>query len=515
MRCAALFALVAVSTAVSPLRAFGQNGFPTHADGYENKPNASDVEQKAPPGYVGMTEVYSSHSVGNQPATVDNSYDTHVTMSNLVQDCPLADGTVEGRGELTAGADYKFVHAGVTNFVHVNTSAKGKYNGTVGDDARLKDPVLAEVDYVFDESGSTRRQNGAMTTSPPTHVSQHLTMQVHAILNKPDLTLVGYSGGDPNSIHFERSLGMGTAITFFGGIFYAMAETNWVQADNCAKIVFDPPSRSRMPVLGSDVKVNGSITTKGGAGVRGSFVLLQPLVGGGSVSAVDESTDPGSAAIFTYTAPNTKVDSAGFAASALSRAGTANAKWVTALGTDWSGQISVSRVIDGDAGQSDLQTWSSSEAMRITIDVKDGIGKATGYAEHHYMGENRHNVANNGSVHVEFDDGSTADATSSGTSTAPVTVTLDSVGGNYSISAGYGPFPDGRETRTSCMRDKCTSHDHPFHMEAILPSIGGKLSDLNHLSGSQSEVHHGLGRSRKGTSTFTLTWDLARRGTTQ
>ena len=308
---------------------------------------------------------------------------------------------------------------------------------------------------------------------------------------------------------------MAFILTYFGGMFYGAASTYWTKPNECAQVVFNPPSKSRNPVLGSDTKVTAEIRTKGGQGARGTFLDVKAHPAGGSVTSVDESTDPGSAAIFTYTAPNRKVENAVFHLGGTSRAGNVAADWDTGLGTDWSGQIYVSRVIDGDAGQSDLQTWSSSEAMRITVDVKDGIGKATGYAEHHYMGENRHNVANNGSVHVELENGSTADATADGTSTSPVTVTLDRAGGTYSISAGYGPFPDGRETVNTCIRDKCTSEDHPFSVGAILPLIGGKLSDLNHLSGSQSEVHQGLGRSRKGTSTFTLTWDLARTGTTQ
>lgn len=391
MRCAVLFALVAIGSAIHPLHALGQNDLPTHADGYEDKPEASDGEQKASPGYVGMTEVISAHSVGNKPTTAANSYDTQLTISNLVQSCPQADGTVEGTGELTEGVDYKLVHAGVTNFLHVNTSAKAKYKGTVGDDATLKDPVIAEIDYVFDQSGSTRQQNGVMTTTPPSHDSEHITMQVHAILNKLDLTFVGYSGGDPNSIHFERALGMTMAITYFGGVFYAMAETGWLQADSCAKIVFDPPSRSRMPVLGSDVKVNGFITTRGGQGVRGSFVDLRPLLGGGSVTA----------------------------------------------------------------------------------------------------------------------------GTTQGDSPAKVDVNFDQASGSYSIVAGFGPFAPGSSQSSSCIRDKCTAEVLPFYIASLLPGIGGTSDDLNHEHGSQTTVTPNIGRSGKGQGTLTVTWDLARQGTTK
>jgi hypothetical protein len=45
--------------------------------------------------------------------------------------------------------------------------------------------------------------------------------------------------------------------------------------------------------------------------------------------------------------------------------------------------------------------------------------------------------------------------------------------------------------------------------------LGGKVSDPNHLQGSQSDTRSNLGRSHKGVQTYTLTWDLARQGSSQ
>jgi hypothetical protein len=53
-------------------------------------------------------------------------------------------------------------------------------------------------------------------------------------------------------------------------------------------------------------------------------------------------------------------------------------------------------------------------------------------------------------------------------------------------------------------------------LPVILPlPTGGKLTDLNHVNGSQVAVTPKQGRSGNGKTTVTMTWDLARKGTTQ
>jgi hypothetical protein len=44
--------------------------------------------------------------------------------------------------------------------------------------------------------------------------------------------------------------------------------------------------------------------------------------------------------------------------------------------------------------------------------------------------------------------------------------------------------------------------------------LGGALDDANHVHGTKTVVKSGLGRIGNGTRTDTITWDLARKGTT-
>ena len=48
-----------------------------------------------------------------------------------------------------------------------------------------------------------------------------------------------------------------------------------------------------------------------------------------------------------------------------------------------------------------------------------------------------------------------------------------------------------------------------------LKAMGGKLTDPNQLHGTVNEVRNGTGRSGHGTDTWTVTWDLGRKGTSR
>jgi hypothetical protein len=383
MRCAARFAFIAISSVVLPIRGWGQVQIPKPSDGYAI--TKTDASHAAPAGYEGRSDVSTQTLVGNTPATAGKRYVSHFTLGNTVKTCPQADGTVEGEGEFSIALDYTDAQASGTSTLHIDMRAIAKYKGTVGDNAMLGGPVNADIDYSYRQSGSMRGATGAIATSPPSEVAQHITIP------------------------------------------------------------------------------------------------------------------------FT----------AGFVARVVSRAGVAEGEWNARLGTGWSGEIFVSQVNDGGAGNTELQDWSDFESTRIRIEVRDGVGTASGYHESKHTGVSRRKALRGGSIVLLFDNSASSVGMVEGSSKATADVTFNKTSGRYSVGVNYEPFTAGTQHRSNCARERCTESDAPLYIEGILQAMGGDIDDPNHVHGTRTTVTPSVGRSGQGTATYTLMWDLARQGTTQ
>jgi hypothetical protein len=513
------FALVALCFLALPLRATAQYSnleIPTAADGYSIS-TSNNTSVNAPAGYTGHTETMDHLAVGREPSVIGRTYKSHFLLANKIRNCPQADGTSEGDGEFTVSGTFTHTVGSTTYASTFEMTAKAKYKGKVGDDGFLDGPVTADIDYTYTVTPGSSAHIDPISPAA-THLGQHFTIQFEVAKGgKLDAPTIGaFSGGDPSKGHLDQAYGVGLPLTYWGGVWYTFAELNWLTPGSCVQVVFDPPSFSRQPVPGSNVKVNAYIKTKGGEGVRGKFPVVGAYSHDESVAITSSATDPGSPAIFTYTAPIKKLPRMGFGVGATSRAGAANGNWDTGLGTDWSGQITVSKVSADNVRNSDLQTAYHHEATRITISVKDGVATAEGFSEIHGSEENRHHVAANGTSHLEFDNGGTDEAMTQGEAKATVGVTFDAATGHYSIATSIAPFPSTTRHTTSCIRAKCTSQDSPYSVPGILPLMGGKTEDLNHVSGSMD-----LGKAPlfPGASpvagSYLVTWDLSRIGTTK
>ena len=513
MHRAAGFALAALCTAL-PLRGAAQIEIPTAADGYTVTQTSSSVD--APAGYMGRTDKATQSVVGREPNVVGRQYINRFTMANEIRICPLADGTAEGDGEFTVSTDYTRAQAGKTNSWQMAMSAKAQYKGKVGEDGFLYGPVTADIDFTYAVKGGVGARIDP-TNPAPIFEAQHITIKFDVAKKMFDApTITAFAGGDPTQGHLETANKVGLALTYWGGVFYSFAETQWMTPNKCVQVAFDPPSNSRQPVPGSTVKVNAFIQTKGGEGVRGKFPEVNPHnPNSESVTITSSAADPASPAIFTYTAPNKTIKNAGFRVSATSRGGAAQADWDTGIGTNWSGEITVSKVSPGDDRNSDLQTAYHHEAARITINVKDGVGTADGFSEVHGFQENRQYVASNGTKHLEFSDGGTDEATVEGQAKATAGVMFDEATGHYTVTTTVAPFPVGTRHTTSCIRDKCTSRDDPYSVPAILTLVGGKVVDPNHVSGSMNLGAPLMPGFSAAKGSYVVTWDLSRQGTTK
>lgn len=481
---------------------------PGPGDGYQI--TKTDGSQPAPSGFEGRTDTSTMTAVGNTPATAGKRVVARFTISNLVRTCPDADGKAEGEGTFSVTVDRTDAQATETSTIHVEMRAKAKYTGQVDDDAKLEGPVTAEIDFSYTQSGTIRGASGALATPAGAQVQQHVTIPVVVGPLTAAPSVGAFAGGDPTAGHLSEAVSVGTALTYWAGVYYSVAQTKWRQG-TCVQISFDPPSNTVQPALGAQATVKAEVKTKGGETVKGQFQNARAY-SGGRVSPVAGGSDVGSPLTFTYTAPNQKSSNAGFGVNATSRAGVAEAEWKATLGTGWSGQISCAETHKGDEANNPGQSWSNFSATRLTIDVTDGVGMATGYHETKNIGINLRPVATGGFLP---DTSSSIVGLMEGTSRARVEV--DFRNGTYSIRFEIGQMSPGYKRSVSCYRGACQEQESTVGTPSCIPagSLSGEVSNPNQLRGSMIDIQTGLGRSRKGTLTLEVKWDLARQGTSR
>lgn len=181
---------------------------------------------------------------------------------------------------------------------------------------------------------------------------------------------------------------------------------------------------------------------------------------------------------------------------------------------NWRGHIDCTNTHSGDQGQNDLQTWSFSQDLRVSYDIRSGGGIAYGSAGLKSLAINKQKALRGGAIILIDDTSDTTEGNASDNAPATLQVDINEAQQTYSIKAGATfPMWPSRTHWASCIKGKCTNQDLPFGIGSCPTSlIVGKLDDPNHLHGSQSDVETGLGRGRNGTQTYTVTWDLERTG---
>jgi len=510
-------AVVVVGLAVFAFRVSAADGpisIPREGEGYQiTKANSS---QEAPSGFQGRTDTSTQTAVGNTPATMGKRVVSRFTLRNQIKTCPAADGSAEGEGAFSITVDSTDTQASGTNTIHMVMQAKAKYKGQVNDDAYLDGPVKADIDYTYTVSGSFRGANGALSTPAGTTATQHITIQflVTRDMTPPDVN--AFEGGDPTQGHASEAFSVGTALAYWAGVYYSVAQAEW-RSGKCVQISFSPPSNTLRPALGTQATVKTEVKTKRGERVPAKFFDIHAFQGASVSPSQGRSTETSPLAL-TYTAPSTKPSNssvkAAFEVTATSRAGIAREPWEANLGTGWSGQISCVRESKG--GYHDEQQSSSSYSVtRITMDLKDGVGTVNGYAEIDTTGTNLRPVARQGYV---FDNSSSMQGHAEGSRDVKVNVTF-SPNGTYSIGYEHIPFPEGKQHYESCdHQNGCRQQDMGFYVTDCFPPGGhlsGSATDPNQLHGSINDVKVLPSGNHATTQTWTVNWDLARQGTSQ
>jgi hypothetical protein len=485
---------------------------PTEGEGY--KITKTESSKAAPAGYEGRTDTSTQTAEGNTPATNGKKVVSHFTLGNQIKTCPEADGKSEGEGVFSVAIDSEDKQASGTNRLHLEMKATAKYRGQVGDDAWLADPVKGEIDYTYTLSGTMRGTNGAIATPAGSNVTQHFTVPI-TVSRSMDMPKIGaVEGGDLTKGYYGQAIGMGNALSYWAGVYYAVAQIKWRQDNTCVKLAFNPPSYSTRLVPGDRTTVEAEVKSKGGDSVKAHFVQAQALSSGGTVAPVEGWSDTGMPMKFAFTAPMQKVANAGFHVAATSRAGIASDSWYAGLGKNWSGHISFTITNSGDQGENELQSWSNSSVTRILIDLKDGKGEATGFTEVHEIARQRQRALRGGAITLINASSQSVNGSFEDSSDATVEV-LYPTGGTYSIRVNYEFKHEGKSRGQTCGRTDCEESDRQLLIGGTLPGIDGKTDNPSHVSGSKRDVKTGTGYRGTGTQTTTLTWDLAKEGTSR
>lgn len=273
----------------------------------------SQTVHPAPPGQVGRKTTDTETRTGKTDATRGNERRFRLTMGGFANKCPSADGFVDGNFEyILSFAEERNVGGTIQRSVDFR-HFQGGLRGEVGDDAKLK-----EIEV---------RGTYTVTRDRPGEAASASSKEVGPVKFKP------YRGGEPDwgamrqFVASAQDVALGNVILMAAWI-YSMAELEWIKANTCVELAFDPPTDSR--ALGAnataDVKIGlrtkGSPSASAGFKVDGIQVLRQ-----GSVSPKKIQAKAGEQASVTYTASAKPKRGDGITLAAVSRAGVAEDKW--------------------------------------------------------------------------------------------------------------------------------------------------------------------------------------------
>ena len=252
MRRAAIFALLTLWFTLFSFPGWSQAPF-QGSNGYTITYNP-ESNPPVPAGFEGHTVVMSGIAVGNTPATAGKRYNIRITFGNQVKICPEADGAAEGQGIFSVSIN----GTDGTTTGHIESVAKAKYKGQVGDDAWLQGPVLADVDYAYTQSGTFPGKDGPIVSTGGTstlHITMPFIVSRSAGDMMPKFDFGAVTGSDPRKVDYSKASDMSIALAYWAGIWYATAQLEWRDKNRCVQAVFNPPSHTLKLVPGGQMTV--------------------------------------------------------------------------------------------------------------------------------------------------------------------------------------------------------------------------------------------------------------------
>ena len=145
------------------------------------------------------------------------------------------------------------------------------------------------------------------------------------------------------------------------------------------------------------------------------------------------------------------------------------------------------------------------------VTVKNGVAVASRQAEMNYESAMLQKALRGGAITYIINDSSKISASAAGTSEATLGVGVDPAMGVYRISPTWPSNVTGKEHKTDCHRETCTTEELDFPADPVPPStIVGQIDAPNHLKGSKTDKGPSADGLLKGQQTLTVTWDLTR-----
>ncbi|HEX5787753.1 MAG TPA: hypothetical protein VFY03_06210 [Woeseiaceae bacterium] len=279
---------------------------PTIEDGYEV--TRSQTVTPAPHGSVGRKTVDTETRVGNTPETDGNSATYTMTLGGFVKICPSAAGIATGTFEYAIVADIVDTDAVPVERTHYANRMTARLEGHVGDDAKLG-YVDGKAEFVRERSGApTERHTVPIRFTPRRD-------------GRPDMPAMEAA--------VEATADISAAILIWqAGQVFLDAERQWMKVDECAEIAFEPASETVTLEANAAANVRVLLRTKDAKRPISDGKLDINAIGGiGTPAPRSGVTGADGAARVTYTASAEPHRGHGLDIGAVSRAGTATAKW--------------------------------------------------------------------------------------------------------------------------------------------------------------------------------------------
>ena len=284
----------------------GSLAVPTMEDGFEV--TRGQTVTPAPHGSVGRRTVDTETRVGNTPETDGNSATYTMTLGGFVKICPSADGIATGTFEYAIVADIVDTDAVPVERTHYANRMTARLEGQVGNDAMLE-YVEGEAEFVRERSNApTERRSFPIRFTPRRD-------------GRPDMPAMEAA--------VEATADLSAAILIWqAGQVFLDAQSQWVKLDECAEIAFEPASETVTLGANAAASVRVLLRTKDEKLPIGDGKLdVNAINNIGTPAPRSTVTGADGAASVRYTAAAEPRRGHGLDVGAVSRAGTASARW--------------------------------------------------------------------------------------------------------------------------------------------------------------------------------------------
>jgi len=284
-------------------------------------------KEAAPTGWVGWKTTDSMTRIGNRPQTQGNYESYEMVIAPKARQCPHLEGpdregTVDGTFEWSFVMYRRTAEQTILYRQQVIAHLKGK----VTDEA--------QVDHVdFDVTVALQHIGTELAASSRSYRTEGQFRIDQRVMGLPQdlriITVSGFSEGEAEARDARLIAGLAALVSSFSGPEYYNAQQYWTHPNTCVELLFTPATNTQQFAAGKSYEVKTELRTKKAHTVvpaKFKEARERPREGNGTVSPREQESQGATPAMFTYTAPSSRVRHSGFRLRAVSRAGVAEAK---------------------------------------------------------------------------------------------------------------------------------------------------------------------------------------------